>query len=100
MRKNFIPRNDGFICDKCGTNVPPAPRTFRNHCPFCLTSKHVDNTTPGDRASTCQGLMPAIAYEGTDPDQLDLIHRCQLCGQKKRNRTAPDDDKNKIWQLL
>ncbi|WDF05905.1 RNHCP domain-containing protein [Shouchella hunanensis] len=30
--------------------------SYRNHCPFCLYSKHQD-IIPGDRASTCGGLM-------------------------------------------
>src|SRR3989338_1531096 len=99
-RKNFIPRNDGFRCDSCSVDVPPAKGTFRNHCPHCLTSKHVDKNTPGDRQSTCLGLMPAVAAEGTDPDTLDLTHVCQICGKHIRNRLAPDDDKSVIFALM
>lgn len=98
-RKNLIPRNEGFVCDSCGHLNPPAPKTSRNHCRVCLTSKHVDNT-PGDRANACRGLMPAISVEGTDPDHLDLIHRCQTCQKTQRNRTAPDDDKEAIFSLM
>lgn len=100
MRKNFIPRNDGFVCEACGRNVPPAPGTFRNHCPACLTSKHVDDTLPGDRRSTCFGSMPTIAYEGTDSNRLDLIQQCNICGQVRRNRTAPDDNKQLLFTDL
>lgn len=100
LQKNFIPRNEGFVCEACGTPVPPAQGTFRNHCPNCLTSKHVDDAIPGDRAATCTGLMPAMAAEGSNPDNLDLVHRCQTCGKTMRNRTAPDDNQEAIFTLL
>lgn len=100
VRKNFIPINDSFTCEACGCEVPPARGTFRNHCPACLTSKHVDSVLPGDRAETCGGLMPTVAYEGTDPDKLDLIQICQRCGTRRRNRTAPDDTLETLWQTI
>lgn len=87
----MIAKNDPFICEVCHYTVPPAQGTFRNHCPQCLTSKHVDGPVPGDRAATCRGLMPAITIEGTNPNQLDLVQECERCGHTKRNRTAPDD---------
>jgi len=97
MRKNFIARNDPFTCEQCGQNIPPAKTTSRNHCPYCLTGKHVDDQTPGDRASKCHGLMPTISYEGTDPDKLDLIQQCQTCRKQHRNKIAPDDRKTSLW---
>ena len=98
MRKNFIPNNDSFSCDVCQKEVPPAKGTFRNHCPHCLTSKHVDEVVPGDRASKCHGLMPTLAYEGTDPQYLDLVQQCRLCGKEHRNRTAPDDNVRQLFE--
>lgn len=94
--KNFIPLNEGFLCEICKADVPPAKGTFRNHCPACLNSKHVDSVLPGDRASRCSGYMSVIKVEGTDPDKLDLIHQCQTCGKISRNRTAPDDNREAI----
>jgi hypothetical protein len=99
-KQNFIPRNDGFTCEVCHAKVPPARGTFRNHCPVCLTSKHVDDVVPGDRASACGGCMQVIRVEGTDPDKLDLIHKCERCGKISRNRTAPDDDRNLVLQKM
>jgi predicted RNA-binding Zn-ribbon protein involved in translation (DUF1610 family) len=96
----MIPRNDGFTCEACGFVVPPAQGTFRNHCPNCLTAKHVDDATPGDRTSTCHGLMPVISIEGTDPDKLDLVQRCQKCGKIMRNKTARDDNKEAIFKIM
>lgn len=97
--RNFIPLNEGFTCEQCGKVVPPAKSTFRNHCPFCLTSKHVDESIPGDRQSPCGGLMPATSYEGTDPDKLDLVHKCEKCGKTIRNKLAPDDDKTIVFKI-
>lgn len=94
--KNFIPRNDGFTCQACGISVPPARGTFRNHCPACLASKHVDDILPGDRAAACGGAMVVIRVEGTDPDHLDLIHQCETCGKISRNRTTSDDNRDVI----
>ena len=97
MRKNFIPRNEGFKCEACNKTIPPARGTFRNHCPVCLTSKHVDGAIPGDRANTCHGLMPTVGYTGTDPSRLDLIQECDTCQQQSKNRTAPDDDISQLF---
>ncbi|MCH8748367.1 RNHCP domain-containing protein [Patescibacteria group bacterium] len=94
-----MPLNEGFICGQCQANVPPAKSTYRNHCPKCLTSKHVDQDLPGDRLATCLGFMPTIGYEGTDPDKLDLVQQCTQCHLTKRNRLAPDDDHNILWSL-
>jgi len=96
----FIPRNEGFECEQCHSTVLLAKGTFRNHCPTCLTSKHVDDAIPGDRLATCQGLMPAIKVEGTDPDALDIIHACSLCQKTIRNRMASDDNKEKLFELM
>lgn len=91
-RKNFIPLNEGFVCESCNTVVPPAKGTFRNHCTACLAAKHVDDTTPGDRSSTCGGVMPAIGVTGPNPDNLVITHKCQICGKINRNKLASDDD--------
>jgi len=34
-----------------------------------------------------------IDVEGSDPDNLDLIHQCEHCGKISRNRMASDDNK-------
>ena len=48
--------NVGFVCEHCGGMVLPASASYRNHCPFCLYSKHVD-MEPGDRQNTCAGMV-------------------------------------------
>ncbi|MBI4583688.1 MAG: RNHCP domain-containing protein [Planctomycetes bacterium] len=90
-RKNFIGQgNDAFRCLHCGAPVSPLQTGFRNHCPECLWSRHVDHL-PGDRAQRCGGLMEPIALEGSESQGWDLVHRCLQCGAVRRNRAAVDD---------
>lgn len=92
QRKNFIGRtNDGFVCERCGLNVSPlAGGGFRNHCPRCLWSKHVDRV-PGDRGSGCHGLMEPLRIEADASRTWVIVHRCVRCGMTQRNRVALDD---------
>lgn len=71
---------------------------YRNHCPVCLTSRHVD-INPGDRAAECAGQMEVvdIALEHGD---LVLTHRCSVCGHEKRNRAHPEDSIEAITGLM
>ena len=90
-RKSRYSRNEGFLCEKCGLEVQPlANGSCRNHCPRCLSSKHVDDV-PGDRASRCAGLMECVAVEADARREWMLVHRCTLCGSTRRNRAALDD---------
>ena len=97
-RKNFVGRtNHGFVCDHCGINVSPlAGGGFRNQCPRCLWSKHVD-CVPGDRGAACKGLMEPRRVEADAKRGWMIVHRCVRCGAVRRNRAAladprqPDD---------
>jgi hypothetical protein len=64
--------------------------SFRSHCPECLWSLHVDRV-PGDRASSCGGLMRPTAVEGSPSRGWQIIHVCSTCGFRRRNKTAEDD---------
>lgn len=86
----FTHRNEDFTCENCGKHVPKAKRGCRNHCPYCLTSKHVDNN-PGDRANPCQGLMKAQGYDLDGKKGIILIFQCQKCGATLRNVANRDD---------
>jgi len=89
----FIARQEPFTCEHCGKDVAPLTEgSYRNHCPFCLHSKHVDELGPGDRASTCGGLMAPVGLDGTASKGWVLVHRCMRCGKNIRNKIAPDDD--------
>lgn len=79
--------NSGFICDHCGNEVLPLTNgSYRNHCPFCLYSRHVDSK-PGDRQHTCGGLMQPIAIKPSKKG-LQILHQCLRCGEIKPNRIA------------
>jgi DNA-directed RNA polymerase subunit RPC12/RpoP len=55
--------NTAFQCEHCGALIKALTNgSFRNHCPYCLYSKHMDNK-PGDRESMCQGLMAPIGLD-------------------------------------
>ena len=51
--------DEEFVCDNCGKMVNKLNYTARDHCPFCLYSKHVD-INPGDRLNKCRGLLKPI----------------------------------------
>lgn len=87
-RKNFIARDEGFSCKKCSKPVEPLGKGYRNHCPHCLYSLHVDKNLPGDRASECGGLMTPIRLEsGSRKGYLgfDILHRCERCRKEIKN---------------
>ncbi len=88
----FIMRNEEFICENCGKHVTIHPDgSARNHCPYCLASKHVDDIFPGDRASNCHGTMQAIAFENRKNKGLVIVHECTKCKKQIVNKLAPDD---------
>ncbi len=91
---------DPFTCRACGRTVTPggAGTDHRNHCPYCLSSMHVDNE-PGDRASTCHGTMEAIAVWVRKGGEWALIHRCTTCGKMDSNRIAADDNPMRLMAL-
>ena len=47
--------------------------------------------TPGDRLSSCRGLMAPVAVWSRD-GEWNIIHRCERCATIRANRIAPDDD--------
>lgn len=101
MKKNFVPRNEGFICENCGRKVEPIKYggSYRNHCSFCLYSKHVDIEIPGDRASDCRGLMkPTSAFTRRTGEHV-LVHKCLKCTLERYNRIAGDDNFDLVIQL-
>ena len=88
--------NTGFKCEHCGAEVLPLTSvSYRNHCPHCLYSKHLD-VEPGDRASWCEGLMEALGLRHRGDKGFQVVHRCLKCGTLRLNRVAentvqPDD---------
>lgn len=81
----------------------------RNHCPFCLYSRHLDAHQGGDRRSACQALMKPIAlsfkpsrnkYARERDGELQLVHRCVRCRKVALNRIAADDNSALILELF
>lgn len=95
MVKNFTRLKEDFICEVCGSFVKG--NGYTNHCPHCLSSKHVD-INPGDRAATCHGIMYAASLEFKGADQY-IVHKCSKCNHTRRNKVSSDDNFNAILAL-
>ena len=89
--------DEGFICENCKKEVLPLGYTARDHCPYCLYSKHVD-INPGDRANTCCGLLKPVGIEKYK-DTYKIIYKCEICNKEHKNVVASDDDYNKIIEI-
>ena len=89
--------DNGFICENCKRQVSPLVYSARDHCPFCLYSKHLD-IYPGDRMNLCQGLMKPVGIEKFK-DTYKIIYKCSKCGEMHKNKSANDDDFNLIINL-
>lgn len=94
------PCTETFVCSHCGRTVTPqgAGSDHRNHCPYCLFSKHLD-ITPGDREADCGGSMEPIAVWVRKNGEWAVIHRCKICGTLCSNRIAADDNPMKLMSL-
>jgi DNA-directed RNA polymerase subunit RPC12/RpoP len=93
--KRFQKNDDGFVCVKCGTAVPPNKVTSRDHCPVCLHSLHVD-INPGDRKNPCGGVLVPISARPHPKKGFQIIYQCEKCKKTHINKAAltgemPDD---------
>lgn len=106
-------KKSGFKCSHCRLWVPVNEfigTAHRDHCSFCLWSKHVDLEKPGDRKSECKAGMEPIGLtfrqEGLDKageprqGELMLIHQCAQCDKISINRIAADDNSEAIIALF
>lgn len=112
LEGNFDPKNKDFYCMHCqsfvSSNVRLAGVNNRNHCPYCLWSKHVDLMEAGDRLSACKTGMHPIGltlkrlnkkYSANGQSEMMLIHQCTCCGKLSINRLAADDDYELIFEI-
>ena len=85
--------SDSFVCKVCGRLVVSAGAgsSHRNHCPYCLSSLHLDNE-PGDREANCGGIMDPIGVWIRKNGEWAIIYRCRRCGHLSSNRVAADDN--------
>ena len=94
----MIKNDNSFVCVNCGKEVPKLEYTSRNHCPHCLHSLHVD-IIPGDRKNTCRGVLKPIAVENNAKKGYVIVFKCEKCGQVSRNKSAEDDDFEKMLEI-
>lgn len=81
----------------------------RNHCPYCLYSRHLDLHKAGDRLSACKGQMKPAGltlkktnkkYGDEKQGELMLIHLCTECDKVSINRIAADDIADSIYDIF
>jgi hypothetical protein len=111
-QKNGRGQTDQFICRYCHRLVLAGGQfsgvRSRNHCPYCLHSRHLDMHTAGDRLSACKALMEPVGLTckrtagkyGQARGELMLIHRCLGCGKLCINRIAGDDDERRLVEYF
>jgi len=87
-------RDEEFVCENCSKPVPKLSYSARDHCPFCLFSKHVD-INPGDRLNTCLGSLEPIDIEKFKKT-YKIIYKCKICNQIHKNIAASDDNINEL----
>lgn len=101
-----------FSCLHCGRLVQAHELLSgvrnRNHCPHCLSSRHLDLFAAGDRLAACKGRMQPVALTlkhdsnkyRRDSGELMLVHICDDCGKLSINRIAADDDNELILRVF
>lgn len=100
-----------FICRHCNALVTADSGVSgvvnRNHCPYCLTSRHLDLFEAGDRLAACKATMHPIGltlkysnkkYSGQG--EVMVVHLCEDCGKVSINRIARDDSTKMLHQIL
>lgn len=95
--KKFVKLDEEFICENCNKEVKELGYSSRDHCPFCLYSKHVD-ILPGDRLNSCKGLLEPTGIEKFK-NTFKIIYKCQKCKQEHKNIIAIDDNMDLIINL-
>jgi len=102
-----------FQCLHCHYHVSTEPLYAgvqnRNHCPYCLWSRHVDWKEAGDRLAVCRAEMQPVGlavklrrkkYAPASGGELMMVHLCRECGKVSINRLAADDDPEKVLEIF
>jgi hypothetical protein len=102
-----------FVCLVCHNFVSAEAALSgvqnRNHCPYCLSSRHLDLYAAGDRLSACKASMRPVAltlkriakkYAAASQGELMLVHLCDECGKPSINRIAADDDLEAVLKVF
>ena len=98
MERLFTEIDEEFVCEHCKHTVPKLGYSCRNHCNFCLCSKHVDKN-PGDRLEECHGLLDPIDIEISPKKGYVIVFKCKKCGAIRKNKAAKDDNMDLIIKL-
>jgi DNA-directed RNA polymerase subunit RPC12/RpoP len=111
MKAKIHNGNVDFRCLHCGYPVSANPILSgvanRNHCPYCLWSRHLDLFAAGDRLSACKAPMQPLGltlkrslkkYSRAGCGELMLVHVCKECGRVAFNRIAADDDVDRLLE--
>lgn len=97
-KSRFTEIDEAFVCEHCGKVVKPLGYSCRNHCPYCLYSKHVD-INPGDRSQDCHGALEPVSLEIDNKKGYVIVFKCKKCGQIRKNKAAKDDNMDLMIQL-
>ena len=95
--KKFNELDEEFICENCHKHVDRLNYSSRDHCNYCLYSKHVD-INPGDRLNDCRGLLKPIGIE-KHKDTFKIIYKCEKCRKMHKNIMARDDNMDIIIEI-
>ena len=98
----FTKNDNEFICEHCGKKIEKLGYTSRDHCNYCLYSKHVD-VYPGDRQESCKGLLEPIDVEINPKKGYVIIYRCKKCNAIKdpfRMKQLSDTFLNRIYHQI
>ena len=112
MKGLRIDINTDFKCQHCGSYVSAARFIAgvgnRNHCPYCLWSRHMDLFEAGDRLAACKAPMRPVGltlkrsrnkYASAANGELMLVHKCTDCERSSINRIAADDISDAIMEV-
>ena len=113
MKHKAFNWKDDFRCLHCGYHVSANPILSgvvnRNHCPYCLWSRHLDLLAAGDRLSVCKAPMQPLGltvkkahkkYSRAGSGELMVVHACTDCGKVAINRIAADDDVEMLLEVF
>jgi hypothetical protein len=110
--RNRLSSFGDFKCAYCGVVVCAehllSGVNNRNHCPYCLWSRHLDLYAAGDRLSACKGSMRPVGLTmkhsrnkyAAGGGELMLVHECIECGCLSINRIAADDDARNLFDVF
>ena len=112
MSRSYPQTFGDFECAHCGYIVSSAHWLSgvnnRNHCPYCLWSRHLDLYVAGDRLSACKAPMRPVALTckrnrnkyASGHGELMLVHQCVDCDNVSINRIAADDDTETLLEVF